>query len=675
LSTAWISPARHPNEDVGVFVFRCPLTLAEVPEVLLCDISADQRYRLTVNDQFVDFGPARGDLAHWHYETLDLALYLRVGENEIRATVWNFGWLAPMAQISLRTGFVCRSEHPALNTPGDWQVASHPAWSFQRQTASTNDFYMEVGPGENFDARVAEGDWRTPAVIVEWRDAGSRYESHWAMTPRPIPPMRYERRDRPPVVRLGSLDDLTTPVILDYQELLCAFPRFTFSGPAGTSVTLTYDEGLWEKELQPGIYGQQPAKGHRDEIANKEPRGYQDKVTLGAEPVTFEPFWWRTFRYITVSADGPANLTDLTTIETGYPYEVESSFIADDPRVAPIWTTAIRTAQRCAGETYFDCPYYEQLQYAGDTRIQVLIHYYLSRDRRLPRHAIAQLGSSIDATGLTQSRYPNRTAQYIPPFSLWWIMMLHDQLLYDGDASPNHPSLTTAATILRAFDDLRASGDRYWMFADWVPEWDAGVPPGGIHSDIHTLTYALAETALAQLEDRVLPPASSVTPDTEHAAALWRLLQAMRGEAPDRWPTANLTPTTLYFAYYKHLAKQPEDYLTELKPWTQMIEAGLTTFAETPEPARSDCHAWSAHPILGFLQIVAGVTSIAPGWRAARIAPHPGSLRRFDARIAHPAGDLSVAWDGAQFEVNSPVPFDFHYRDQTQRLSPGRHQL
>jgi hypothetical protein len=114
------------------------------------------------------------------------------------------------------------------------------------------------------------------------------------------------------------------------------------------------------------------------------------------------------------------------------------------------------------------------------------------------------------------------------------------------------------------------------------------------------------------------------------------------------------------------------DYLTELQPWKEMIESGLSTFAETPEPTRSDCHAWSAHPVLGFFQIVAGVTSAAPGWAKAMIMPHPGSLRRFDARIAHPEGELRVAYEDGKLAVTSPVPFRLVWRGQTETFPAGR---
>jgi len=87
----WIS---HPTEslvDYGVFHFRKIFELKEQPKEFIINISADNRYRLFVNGKAVCFGPARADLEHWSYESIDIAPFLKVGKNLLAAEVWNFG--------------------------------------------------------------------------------------------------------------------------------------------------------------------------------------------------------------------------------------------------------------------------------------------------------------------------------------------------------------------------------------------------------------------------------------------------------------------------------------------------------------------------------------------------------------------------------------------------------
>jgi hypothetical protein len=66
----------------------------------------------------------------------------------------------------------------------------------------------------------------------------------------------------------------------------------------------------------------------------------------------------------------------------------------------------------------------------------------------------------------------------------------------------------------------------------------------------------------------------------------------------------NLSQCTIYFSFYYLLACEKYG-LTELKEkrldrWRALMSEGLTTFPETFETPRSDCHAWSSH-ILNFL--------------------------------------------------------------------------
>ncbi len=726
----WISFAPDPREDVGVFGFRRRVELAAVPEALVARVSADQRYKLFVNGEPVSWGPQRGDAQHWFYETMDLAPFLQPGVNWVAALVWNFGWMAPMAQHSVRTAFVLDAE--GLSTPEAWEVAKLDNWDFAMMHDGVGEFYIDVGPGEIIDFRDAPWGWRTGADLpaAAWRPVHAVCQAEergtlsggtpWMLVPRSIPAMRYDVCEKLPHVRRGFAGDIAVSappegplagplglkpgqsVVLDWRELRCAFPRLTLEGPAGAELTVTYAEAAWAAD---------GTKGDRNDVVGKVVHGYQDRFVLDSVQHTIETLWWRTFRYVRLDASEPMTVHAFDAVETGYPLATESSFEADDPWVRPIWDVSVRTAERCAGETYFDCPYYEQLQYAGDTRLQVLIGYYLGRDRSLQRNAVETLGWSLMSNGLTQSRYPSRQVQVIPPFSLWWVMMLYDQMLYDDPAArPNFVSPQTLERVLGRFRKLQREEGQFWPFADWVPEWRGGVPPGGLNALVHQQTLDLATRAKEVLKNvwstkpldapvnrfwrdwpttavRTSPHhlAGSSRPGvddspSEHAEALNRLVMGphVPPEMPGNpWPAEALKEVgaarcTHYFSYYKHLAMRPIDYMAELAPWKQMIEDGLTTFAENPEPTRSDCHAWSAHPILGFFQIVAGVQSAAPGWKAARIEPHPGSLRRFDARIAHPDGELRVAYEDGRLEIDSPVPYELVWKGERDERPPGR---
>src|SRR5664280_1985386 len=136
-----------------------------------------------------------------------------------------------------------------------------------------------------------------------------------------------------------------------------------------------------------------------------------------------------------------------------------------------------RQARLCANETYFDCPYYEQLQYIGDTRIQSLISMYVSGDDRLVRNAITDFNESIFYEGLTRSRYPSANPQIIPPFSLYWVDMVNDYWTLRDDPELIKSFLPGIESVLGWFTKRidKETGMlgkvEYWNFVDWAIEW------------------------------------------------------------------------------------------------------------------------------------------------------------------------------------------------------------
>src|SRR5690606_25437158 len=142
-------------------------------------------------------------------------------------------------------------------------------------------------------------------------------------------------------------------------------PELLVSKGRGAEIKLTYAESLYDKDF---------VKGNRDDVEGKEIIGNDDIfIAEGGENHKFRPLWFRTYRYLQLdieTKDEDLLINDFYGMATGYPFTMEASFHSNDPSLQEIWNVAWRTQLICAGETFLDTPYYEQLQYPGDTRLQ-----------------------------------------------------------------------------------------------------------------------------------------------------------------------------------------------------------------------------------------------------------------------------------------------------------------
>jgi hypothetical protein len=751
-NAVWIGHPDGPRREFGVFHFRKTFELGAAPQRFVIHVSGDNRYELFVNGQRVLAGPARGDLNHWRYETLDIAPHLRAGKNALAAVVWNYAELAPMAQMMNETGFLLQGDGPAeavANTDTSWKAFKNQAVQLVMLSSRHMGGYYAVGPGECVDASrypwgwesldYDDAAWLAAAAVARAAPRGIQDSpSRWYLVPRNIPLMeeRTERLAR--LVRAQGVEaasdftqghsPLTIPpnskasLLFDQAHLTTAYPELFTSGGRGAKITLSYAEALFKN-------GQ---KGNRNETEGREIRGnYDEFLPDGGAHRLFRPLWWRTYRYLQLDVATQAEplvIEDLRGAFTAYPFEMRARFESDDPELAKMWEVGWRTARLCAHETYMDCPYYEQLQYAGDTRIQALVSLYMTGDDRLVKNAIESLDESRTPEGLTQSRYPSWLPQYIPPFSLFWIDMMHDLWWYHGDADFLRGYLPGARGVLTWFENqLTASGllgrMAWWNFVDWAPEFRDGDPPQEANgqSAILSLQYVAALRAAADLEtafgnvpqaqhDRALAvriaaavykscwdPARRLVSDTpahkhfsQHANILAILEEAI---PPADQPAvmkivlsdSSLTQATYYFRFYLVRAMKKaglgDQYLDQLQPWWQMLALGLTTWAEMPEPTRSDCHAWSAHPNFDLLATVAGIEPAAAGFSKVEIGPHLGPLRGVKATLPHPEGEIRVAYRRrgksltADVELPGKLSGWFYWGGKRVPLHGGRQQL
>ena len=150
----WIASPDGPRREFGVFHFRKSFSLLSPPARFVIHPSGDNRYELFANGERILAGPARGDLYHWRFETLDIASHLRAGKNVLAAVVWNFAESAPMAQMTNETGFILQgdTEREALvNTDSGWKSFRDLGVEMIPSDSKKLGDYFVVGPGERLD--------------------------------------------------------------------------------------------------------------------------------------------------------------------------------------------------------------------------------------------------------------------------------------------------------------------------------------------------------------------------------------------------------------------------------------------------------------------------------------------------------------------------------------------
>ncbi|MGB9754875.1 MAG: alpha-L-rhamnosidase [Roseiflexus castenholzii] len=731
-------------------------------------VSADERYELWLDGHRIGHGPERGVPDMWFYDMYDLPL--RAGRHVLTARVWRLKELAPLAQMSVAPGFVLWADapfHHLLSTGiAQWEVKLLTGYSFFLPGATSYSPWFsganQVIDGASFDweALNGDGDGWEPAVhrmeggallfgiqpehtltpgllpaqcsiprtagIVRWVSAGT-WENPEIVAVLPGNRMD-EERDHWQALAAGQAPFILPPherrqVIFDLTDYVCAYPQIVVSGGSGSVLTIGWAEALfWD------LKGQR--KERRDQIEDRYFVSLMRDVfrSDGGAERAFTTLWWRAGRYLHLlveTADEPLTIESFTLMETRYPLEMESRLTLDDERLSRALPLMVRALQMCAHETYLDCPYYEQMMYVGDARLEALTTYAISRDDRLARKALMLFDHSRQASGMVLARFPCCDRQIIPPFALWWVAMIHDYAMWRGDQAFIAGLLPGMRAVLDGFlrlidsDGLLPSPSG-WNFVDWVPAWRHGVPPDGDRGVSGVLNWHLAytlrlaaeleqwagEADLAQRYERhrrrlaarlmacfwndargLFADDLEHTSFSEHTQALAVLSGALDPQQQQRIAERlrndrHLTRTTIFFthclfeAYY--VLGMADAFFERLDVWLSLPDEGFKTTPEQPEPTRSDCHGWGAHPLYHCFATILGIRPASFGFDRVVIAPMPGRLRAVSGALAHPRGIIDVAIEQMsgrlRVEINLPDGLTgiFRYGGVVRELKPGR---
>lgn len=727
----------------GRFVYyRLEIELDKVqsPE-LTADISANSRYRFWINGEPILSGPCRSDKCRQYYETVELGQYLRPGRNVFAVQVLLCDSMyvregeerVPLHSVeTLPAGHRLAMEGEVKDGSGrilaeittgkaPWKVWLDNTYYLIREPVVNGNMGALT---ERIDFRDTYCDWKkTDFDASGWRD-GERLEAvkvgaemefgilkTFVMEERPIP-LLYEcpdslRRELGKPV-LGEADYITVEagqnirLLFDGETLFNAYMCYRMDGGRDAQVTFTYFE-----KFTKGI-----DEVRRDDYINGEigANGQTDTITLAGGEMMYEPFWYRTMRFLQVdvrTAGEALRFYRPRFRRTGYPLQPGSYVKSASDWVEQVYRMCVRTLQGCMMETYMDCPFWEQMQYPMDTRLQALFTYVCSVDTKLARKALEDFHTSMLPMGLIQGRAPSNPKQIISTFSLHYIFMLTEYYRRTGHGEVLRQYRADVDMILEYYH--RHIGSQglvenlgYWDFVDWQEAWQesAGRPAAVLKgpSTIINLMYGLALLNGAEInewtgrkgvaeeyrarqkaiadevqrlcwdEKRGLYREGPCCEEFTQHAQSWAVLNGMLSQAK----AAEVLGRTFqerdvlrcYFSACYELFRACEKAacyeLTkkQMEWWIRLLEEHCTTCPETPFNSRSECHAWSALPMYELIAVIAGIRRELGHPERVEICPHMDYLPDLEGKVITEYGEIVFRYEpekaGMRYEIMLP---------------------
>lgn len=461
-----------PNQWIA---FRKDLTVKDVPSAAPCRIAADSKYWLWVNGRLVVFEGAlkRGPTPHdAYYDEVNLAPYLRRGENKIALLLWHFGkdGFSHKSSGKPQLWFDC----PALGltSDGSWLCCIHPAYG----TADCPAPNFRLSESSlSFDARKDIGDWQTddavgfePAVVQE--------------------------------NTLGSLHVRPIPQWKDYGIKKVAFT--THRGETYDTLIATLPHNI---QMTPVLTVRDEEGGHRILIETNHARVGEE--CLRAEYITragrqqYESLGWLNGNKLILTVQHGAEVTRLAYRETGYDTAPDGRFTCNDGFYNRFWDKGLRTIYVNARDNFFDCPDRERGQWWGDivTILGECFYTYSPSLHALVRKGIHELCDWQRADSILFSPIPGNYGAELPVQMLaavgkygFWTYYMNT-----GDcATIEHvyPAVQRYLAVYHLDDDgLTAFHNGGWNWGDWGSNKDMRL--------LQTIWYCLALEGAANMAE------------------------------------------------------------------------------------------------------------------------------------------------------------------------------
>ena len=637
----WIWDKENLTEKNVWMCFNKKISIDKVPEALTADISADSKYWLYINGETVVFEGSvkRGpDKNSGYYDSVDIAPYLKEGENSICALVWFWDNETSYSYCSSgQGGFIFE----AVNE--DITIISDKSWKVKRNSAYVDSVlyppnYRLPEYSIYFDARKDMGDWINEAYDTSVWENATEYAvggegAYGKLYPRGIP----------------FLKDYG---LKDYENSK-DYENYTVKKLFGEKITVNIP---YNAQLTPYLKIIAP-KGKKIRITT-------ENTLIGAVSTTyitkegeqeFEALGWFNGEHITYKIPRGVTVVSLMYRETGYDSSFCGDFRCDDEFLNSLWQKSLRTLYVTMRDSFMDCPDRERAQWWGDVTSEMIMTMYSmdSNSYLLYQKGVEAMLSHVDDTKVLQTVVPISGDYFeLPVQQLAGIAGFLTYYEYTGDKAFIEKVYGACIDYLKLWEigenNLVVHRGGSWDWADWGKKADMTAIENawvyhalsatekmaellGKDEDISFITERkdiIAKGYEALWTDEGFKSKDARKPD-DRANALAVLSGLAEKEQYDI--IANVLKTTEnsspYMEYYvlEALCKMGEYEAAKDRikdRYNDMMCEDYSTLWEFWDSWRGTRnHAWSGGPLVIMSKHFAGITPLEAGYEKVKIEP------------------------------------------------------
>ncbi|SHF94529.1 alpha-L-rhamnosidase [Mariniphaga anaerophila] len=682
-----ITAVEGQNESNSWFNFRTEKQLEIVPKKAVARIACDSKFWLWINGKMVVFEGQvkRGPTPHdTYYEEIDIAPFLKPGENCLAILLWYFGKDGFSHKSSGESGLVFQCDEIDLKSDENWTAELNKAYV---HTGHLNPNYRLSESNIKFDARIGNFEWVLPGYKGKMPNAkviAKAQDAPWnRLIKNPIPLWKdygvreYENAADIPSVGSGEWIECKLPYNCHITPIL------DIDAPEGALIKMQTDNFDY--------MGLNVASVRAEYITKK---GRQEYESLG----------WMNGHVVKYYIPEGVQIKALKYRETGFNTEFTGYFRCSNKFYERLWTKAARTLYVTMRDTYMDCPDRERAQWWGDAVNELGEAFYalcpnsatISKkgivelinwqredgvlyspipegnwDKELPGQMLASVGyygfwTYYINTGDRETiagvydgvrRYldvwklkPDGTL--VERYGEWywgdWGSDIDKQLLFNAWYYLALKGYRNMSELLGNQDEVRRVGNEMAAFKESFNKifWDSnGYRTANYEGKYDDRAQALAVVSgLAERDkwDKLLGVFK-----TSHLASPYMEKYVLEALFMMNQPVYGLE--RMKKRYYK---------MVDVSPWSTLYE----NFGDGDDRVGhgTNNHAWSGGGLTILAQYVCGLEPVQAAWETFRVKPQLGTLSYAETGNKTIAGDVSVRIEQSKSEmiIKLKVPYE-----------------